>query len=685
MTSLRGRRIVGGGLLLLLSAVVVNIPMLTAHAEVPVVSGIPPKKVVIVSVRNAAWDDVSRAEFPKLFALLDSVSVGSMSLQSARRGRPTAADMFVTLGAGTRSVTARGDGGCRQVSAVTIECATAAAVIGRNHDALYGSKPFTLGTVLSQHGIDRHFVGECSSGCVAALSLADVDGQLATSGRNFESALRRSTADQRSSVMLADFASPAALERALTDDARTRLQAADLLVLVSPAVAGGAPSLSMFALGSALNRGSFVASPTTRREGLVQMIDVAPTVLAALNIDAPEPMEGRRIHDGESFGSIQRALSELRAVNRQSRQRDRMIGGGVATLATLEILLSALLMLVVVSRKYLSTLVAGHRRVLDGSLQHISIVAFAYIPATLMINLFPLDRGGHWLFWSTLAAATFVLAAISWLPIAGKRRPLIAISCITAAVLILDGITGTHLSYNSIFGFSATAGNRFAGYGNSTFAFLAASCFVVAAVIDRRWLVMAGLGAVGLLVVLPPFGSDIGGAITMAAATVAFIVVRYGVALISRTGLSMIGGIAFVGAAIGIVDARRPSASQTHLGRFIDSVSAQGGSNFSLMLHRKWIAAQHELLHSVATFTVPIVAALIVDAWLCVAPDTRGRLTTVVARKATAISIGVVAVVGSLINDSGIKVAMAAFGVAVPALVWLFVPAVAVNPSEVVQ
>ena len=103
------------------------------------------------------------------------------------------------------------------------------------------------------------------------------------------------------------------------------------------------------------------------------------------------------------------------------------------------------------------------------------------------------------------------------------------------------------------------------------------------------------------------------------------------------------------------------------------------------MLHRKWIAAQHELLHSVSTFTVPIVVALIVVAWLCVAPDTRGRLTAVVARKATAISIVVVAVVGSLINDSGIKVAMAAFGVAVPALVWLFVPAVAANSSEAVQ
>ena len=69
---------------------------------------------------------------------------------------------------------------------------------------LHGEMFAMAGASPEHNTAKENFIGE--------LYPTDVDGQLATWGPNFESALRRSIADQRSSVMLADFASPAQLE-----------------------------------------------------------------------------------------------------------------------------------------------------------------------------------------------------------------------------------------------------------------------------------------------------------------------------------------------------------------------------------------------------------------------------------------------------------------------------------------
>ena len=101
------------------------------------------------------------------------------------------------------------------------------------------------------------------------------------------------------------------------------------------------------------------------------------------------------------------------------------------------------------------------------------------------------------------------------------------------------------------------------------------------------------------------------------------------------------------------------------------------------MLHRKWLAAEHQLLHSVATFTVPIVVALMLAVWFGFAKAERADLVGSADRRAAAVAIGLVAVVGSIVNDSGINVAMAAFGVAVPAFVWISAQHLLSNLHEV--
>ena len=41
-----------------------------------------------------------------------------------------------------------------------------------------------------------------------------------------------------------------------------------------------------------------------------------------------------------------------------------------------------------------------------------------------------------------------------------------------------DALSGTHMSYNAMFGYSATAGGRFAGFGNSAFGFAVTAAIV---------------------------------------------------------------------------------------------------------------------------------------------------------------------------------------------------------------
>ncbi len=655
-----------------------------SEGEMPQTEARRPRRVVILSVRDASWAELARSDVANLTEFLGGASLGSMSLHGARRGRPTAADMFVTLSAGTRSDTGdrNHDGNCRVATSQTITCVGAGEIVNRNAAGLYGAEPFILGAMLSENGIERRFVGDCIEDCSAALALVDEEGALAFGGADLEDVLRNESVDDRSSVVFADFANLTRLNGALSVVSRSYLAAADLVVLISPTTSGGAPSLSAFAMQGAPNGHHFVSSPTTRRDGIVQMIDVAPTVLDALSIDPPASIEGRVVTDSSSFRSFGDAIDELRAVNRESRLRDRMIGGGVAALATLEILIVALLMLLVVCRRAFPNQRLLHRRAFDTTMMHVAVVACSYVPATLVVNLFPLDRGGHWTFWPTMGVTTFCLAAVSWLPIAGRSRPLVVVVSITAAILLIDGVTGTHLSFNSIFGFSATGGDRFAGYGNSTAAFLCTSCFVASIGIVRRSVATAGLGIVALVVAAPPFGADIGGAVTMAAALAAFILVRSRTKLLSRASLAVMGAMTVVAGAIGYVDSMRSAGSQTHLGRFIDAIGTQGSDEFSRVVHRKWIAAQHELLHSVATFTVPSVLVLMATVWCCLSESSRRYLLNGSERRAAAVAIAIVAVLGSLINDSGINVAMASFGVAVPAYVWAIANHTAANPPR---
>ena len=54
------------------------------------------------------------------------------------------------------------------------------------------------------------------------------------------------------------------------------------------------------------------------------------------------------------------------------------------------------------------------------------------------------------------------------------------------AVLVADGVTGSHLQLNSALGFSAEVAGRFIGYGNAGYALLAAAALLFAGLAAHR-------------------------------------------------------------------------------------------------------------------------------------------------------------------------------------------------------
>lgn len=165
----------------------------------------------------------------------------------------------------------------------------------------------------------------------------------------------------------------------------------------------------------------------------------------------------------------------------------------------------------------------------------------------------------------------------------GISRPLgLALAAVTCLGWLVDGATGAHLSFNGVVGMNAVVAGRFYGISNTAFALAGGALMVIIAVVAdeagrrRRILapvVVAVLGGVALVLDgAPQLGADVGGALTLVPALVALTAVLMGWRLDWRRWL-VVGGVT-CGAVAGFaaLDLARPDGQRTHLGRFAQQV-----------------------------------------------------------------------------------------------------------------
>jgi hypothetical protein len=249
--------------------------------------------------------------------------------------------------------------------------------------------------------------------------------------------------------------------------------------------------------------------------------------------------------------------------------------------------------------------------------------------------------------------------------LATRRRPVLAVLAGLGTVVVLhlvDLVTGAHLEWNTVFGYSATIGIRFVGQGNMTFAQLSAAAVLFAGLLawqipTRRGVQIAvALLAVTVVVMGAPFwGNDFGGAVAAAPGFALLAWLLLGHELRWRTVWVLVGVLVAAGLVVGAVDVLRPSDQRTHVGKFFEKAGTDFGSA-TLVLRRKASENLSTLGHSLLLGCLIALAVLVV--YLCwVRPRSlRTLFARVSTARVTAISLGVVAVLGFALNDSGITI-----------------------------
>ena len=312
-----------------------------------------------------------------------------------------------------------------------------------------------------------------------------------------------------------------------------------------------------------------------------------------------------------------------------------------------------------------------------------ALALLALLDATYLASPLHFGRhGGTAPYWAFVAVATLVLAGVFWS--VGRRLGhvvdglLVALGSIVA-LHVIDLVTGAHLEWNAVFGYSPTIGIRLVGQGNLTFAQLVAATALFTGLLAWRVapprgvrIAIAVLAATVVVMGAPWWGSDFGSVLSAVPAFALMAWLLLGRRLTVRSALGIVGiGVAAV-LAVGVVDVLRPAEDRTHVGRFFVKL-AEDPDSATLVLRRKAAENLSVLGHSVLLVTIFVVAALLAYLWWGRARPFRVVVAAIPTARATAVGFVTVGVLGFVLNDSGVTIPGMMCAVLTAAVAWLVV------------
>jgi hypothetical protein len=455
----------------------------------------------------------------------------------------------------------------------------------------------------------------------------------------------------------------------------------DAVLVLSPVSPSSSPALGIAAVRAPGVPAGMLLSATTRRDGYVQLADVAPTVLSMMGIDPPDKIEGRtfQVDDTATAGRVARLAEAAEAAD----FRDGFITPVVTAIVTV---LAALTL----ATSQRGRLGSRGRRVLAP----VAYGVLGVVPATFLAGRIEAVRAnalGQALVVVAIAAVVAAGAAI-----ADRRRPglgAIVGTGVIVGLIGLDVLLGAPLQVNTIFGYSVAVAGRFAGLGNLAFSLFGAATIVLAAlIVDRAGrpglrAAVALLAAVVVLEGLPMLGADVGGVLSMIPAFGVTALILSGRRVGWREGVGLGVATAAIVLAFAFIDAARPPESHTHLARLAEHLVDGRWGPFFDTLTRRWQASFGGAeLAAWVTVSMVVLAAVLYAA--LVAAGRLGPRAAAVRRErhrpttAAAAGLGVLALVGLLANDSSIAVPATMLIVVVPVVV-LRTLAVGDGPAEV--
>jgi hypothetical protein len=670
--------------------------------------------VVFVGVAGLQWSDVDPDRTPTLWQLVGGGSVGSMAVRTPLA--PTCPrDAWLTISSGSRFVSPRlpaedaETDTCLPVPRPEPQAGAAAptpAVVPGWDELVLTERPGSLGTP-GTLGAGLAAAGVCTTavGPGAALALAD-GGHVAryspTLTRLGEAELTACPVTVIDAGTLPDRAT--ARSDALRDLDATLRTVVDAVepgtrVLVSGIAdtPRGATTLQVVvdwrAPGS---EPTWIDSRSSRWQGIAVLDDVAAT------LGGSDTGDGRELMAGEA-----RRMTTSRTVD--TRRYTTVLTDTIAQLTPVFVAsiggATALALLVVALRRRRTAgdgqgVAAGRaadrpdvaagpaETARERSPRLAAVVLLVAAAAPAGATLATLSR---WWVWPAptsaltvaVTTATLVVALAAWYGrrlVARTPLPLaVAVAALTWLVLTADGLTGTTLQQGSLLGPSPALGARFFGFGNTVFAIYATAALILAwglaTTVERTGRagaaagVVVGVGVVTILVtVLPLFGADAGGLVTLVPAF-AVLLYRFAGWRLSpvRAVLAVVAVTVVAVVAISLVAWLAPGDG-AHLGAFVQRL-VDGGA---LAVVRSKAAGAWATVASVPGAIAVLLC--VASAWATLRPE-RWRWASLAAAyrevsglRTLVAALWTVAVVGSAINDSGIVVALAAHLAAVPTI-----------------
>ncbi|HEU5157355.1 MAG TPA: hypothetical protein VFU43_10190 [Streptosporangiaceae bacterium] len=674
----------------------------------------PSGRVVIIGVPALRWSDLDAAGTPALWALAGRGAAGALSVRTTTAAT-CPVDGWLTLSAGQRARLAHGS--CALPPAPTPAGAAVyvpgfEAMRRDNANTAYEARLGLLGDAVQRGGgctlavgpggvfgaadtagrVDRYVasVDRVTDWSQCALTIVDVDSvfrayinagvdargaQVPLS--NDERAAAATRADQQVGRVLSRLpAGTTVLVAGLSDTGGTAHLRVALAATAPASPAAGAASGAPPRTAAGTTWSGYLTSNATRRSGLVTLTDLTSTALRELGLRRPDAAIGapwRARPAGATTAEKREALDDEDVA---ARSVSKLQAPFFILLFGAQLLLYGFASVVLRRRR-----ANGRSRVLAAT-RMVALAAAAAPVASYLANVVPWWRSAHPAPTLMMCVLT-AMASVTALALAGPWRrspiaPALVIAGVTALVLGLDVLTGSHLQLNSLMGYTALVGGRYYGFGNIAFAVFATSAILAAAWL-AEWPLRAGRRAAAVALVIaaglataaldgwPAWGSDFGGvlAIVPGTAVLAFLLAGRRISPLTMGAIAVVA----VGAvlAIAFADSLRGATEQTHLGRFWDQLL--DGTAWGV-IGRKVVAMLYSLRYW--QFTVIAVGALCF-LFLVLARPLRWRaavLADAYARVPTLrpalISALTTAVVGMLVNDSGVVVAAIALGLAVP-------------------
>jgi len=673
---------------------------------------------VVLALPGVLWSDLERHEPPNILRAIDEGAWASMSVRT-NSSRTSLSSGFVTMGAGARvdgGVTTGGPveaGNPGSSTASGVQVAGVDEVERMADDDGYGARPgafagaldapvhaigngdlgrpapapigfgrWTLLSAMNPNGVvdtattgdglladddaapygvrtDPERLSEALDGFFAneACGVAFIDQGDLTRFDQWVMALGRDeitgalVALQRDALMASD---------ELVGDLRNRMGPEDLLLVVSPTSPSWADEAHLgvaVAVGGDTEPGTTLESASTRRQGLVTLPDVAPTVLEHFGVDRPPTMNGRAMVAASTSDA---PVPSMVSLDDESVFVDRVKGPLSSIFVLFQVVVYVLLLLLLVWRERRG----GVGSIAARTLQVCGLAVVGFPVSTYLAGVVDGHTLGSFAFGGLLIAITGALVLIASLIFEGPLDRLLALVSFTWLVVALDLVTGSMLQLNTVFGYSPIVAGRFAGAGNIVFAVFGVTAILTGALIAYRFsgrsFTMPLVTALFVVTIVidgaPSFGSDVGGVLAL--------VPTLGVTLVLLTGrrprlrtlvIATIAGVAALGLFL-VIDLSLPDESQTHLARLYEDTRDRGLGALVETVQRKATSNLRVFTSTIWTFFVP--PALFAMIYLLRRPSGRWQQFAVDYPKLRGGLIGglMLAVVGFAVNDSGIVI-----------------------------